>query len=77
MQALQTATRNPARVLGQDKLGTIEPGTLADLVILDADPLVSIQNTRRIQAVVTRGKLLSRPELDQLLEQAETEARQS
>ncbi|MFL6463998.1 MAG: amidohydrolase family protein [Bryobacteraceae bacterium] len=77
MQALQTATRNPARVLGQDKLGTIEPGTFADLVILDADPLASIQNTRRIQAVVTRGKLLSRPELDQLLEQAEIEARQS
>ncbi len=77
MQTLQTATRNPARVLGQDKLGTIEAGKLADLVVLYADPLINIQNTRRVQAVVSRGRLLRRPELDWLLEQAAIEARQS
>jgi imidazolonepropionase-like amidohydrolase len=77
MEAIQAATRNPARVLRQESLGTIAIGKLADLVVLDADPLADIQNTRRIAAVVKGGQLLRRPELDGLLEQGETEAQQS
>ncbi len=54
--ALLAATRNNARAIGQaDQLGTIEPGKLADLVILDADPLLDIRNTRRIHRVIHAG----------------------
>lgn len=68
MQALQSATRNPARFLGrQDSTGTIETGKRADLVFLDADPLTDIQNTKRIIAVVLHGKLLQRADLDAIL----------
>jgi hypothetical protein len=68
MQALQAATRNPARYLGlSDSLGTVEPGKLADLVLLEANPLVAISNTRKIDAVVVRGRLLRRRELDQMV----------
>lgn len=53
---LRTATTNGARVMGLEReLGTIEPGRIADLVILDADPLVDIRNTSRIHAVVRAG----------------------
>lgn len=68
LQALQTATLNPARVLGMDdSLGTIETGKLADLVLLDANPLEDIHNTRKIRAVVADGRLHRRADLDQLL----------
>jgi len=50
-----------------DSVGTIELGKVADLVLLDADPLADIANTRRISAVVLRGKLLRRQDLDALL----------
>ncbi len=61
MQALQTATRNPARYFGiLDETGTIEAGKSADLVLLDADPLADIQNTQKIDAVVSRGRYYSR-----------------
>jgi len=72
MQALQCATRNPARYLGcQKELGTIEPGKLADLVLLDANPLEDIRHTKDIAAVVVNGRLLDRNVLDQLLAEAE------
>ena len=68
LAALQTATRNPARVLGlADSLGRIEVGKLADLVLLDANPLEDIRNTQRIRAVVADGQLYRRADLDQLL----------
>jgi len=68
LEALQTATVNPARVLGKaDSLGTIEPGRLADLVLVDANPLEDIRNTQRIRAVVADGQLYRRADLDQLL----------
>jgi hypothetical protein len=64
MDALQTATRNPARFLGREKeLGTIEKGKLADLVLLEADPLSDIRNIRKVAAVVAGGKYLSKEEL--------------
>jgi hypothetical protein len=59
MEALQTATRNPARSFGRLKdMGTIEPGKLADLVLLSADPLDDIRNTRKIALVILRGRIL-------------------
>jgi len=72
VQALETATRNPAEFLGRlDSQGTIAVGKNADLVLLDANPLDNIHNTRKIRAVILRGKLLDRPALDQLLSDVE------
>lgn len=68
MQALQAATRNAARFLNlQDSLGTIEQGKIADLVLLDANPLDDITNTSRIAAVVANGRYLSEAELKKML----------
>lgn len=76
MEALQTATRNAAEILGrQNDLGTIAKGKLADLVLLDANPLENIANTRKVHAVVVNGRMLAREELDQMLAQAEAAAR--
>ena len=67
-QALAAATIAPARFLGWDEaMGTIETGKLADLVLLDADPLIDIRNTRKIAAVFARGKYHSRKDLDAIL----------
>jgi imidazolonepropionase-like amidohydrolase len=75
IEALQAATRNPARAVGLDAdLGTIEVGKLADLVLLDADPLSSITNTTRIAAVVANGCLFEAPTLQALLHAAESAA---
>lgn len=65
MQALQAATRNPARFL-HVAAGTIEVGRRADLILLDANPLDDIRNTRKIHAVVLDGTLLNRARLDAL-----------
>lgn len=67
-EALASATRKPAEWLGlADSVGTIESGKVADLVLLDANPLDDITNTRRIAAVVLRGALFQRKDLDALL----------
>jgi imidazolonepropionase-like amidohydrolase len=75
MEALQTATRNPARFLGREKeLGTIQTGKLADLVLLDANPLEDISNTRRVNAVMIGGKLLGGEALQKMLAEVEANA---
>jgi imidazolonepropionase-like amidohydrolase len=59
LEALQTATTNPARFLGRESdFGTVAPRKVADFVILDADPLEDISNTRRVSAVVLRGRYI-------------------
>jgi len=74
-QALRTATSNPARFLGlSDSVGTIEKGKLADLILLDANPLDDIRNTQRIYAVVANGRYYSYGSLKELLAQAEAAA---
>jgi len=73
MAALQASTRNAAEFMGQlDRRGTIEAGKIADLVLLDKDPLADIHNTRTIQAVVLNGKLFPRAALDAMLAKAQT-----
>jgi imidazolonepropionase-like amidohydrolase len=77
MEALQTATLNPAKFLGmQDRLGTIEEGKLADMVLLDANPLEDIRNTQKIAAVIVNGRYLSRADLDKMLAGVEAAARE-
>jgi hypothetical protein len=71
-EALKTATVNPAKFMRRENdLGTVETGKLADLVLLDANPLVDISNTRKINAVVVNGRLLKRQDLDAILDKVE------
>lgn len=68
LAALQSATREPARFLSRlQRQGTVERGKRADLLLLDADPLADIRNTRRIARVVMGGRVLERSDLDALL----------
>ena len=77
MEALVAATRTPAEFLGKSKtLGTIAAGKTADLVLLRANPLDDIRNTRQIEAVVANGTLYDRAALDVLLAGVEAEAKQ-
>jgi imidazolonepropionase-like amidohydrolase len=76
LQALQAATLRPARFMGRaDSLGTVAAGRLADLVLLDANPLDDIRNTQKIRGVVLNGRYLDRAALDALLADAERAAR--
>src|SRR5262245_33218319 len=69
-EALASATVNPATFLDAADLGSIERGKAADLVLLEADPLKDIANTRRIEAVVVNGRLVDRRSRLRLLEAA-------
>jgi hypothetical protein len=74
-QALRAATYNAALFMGKSEYGTADKGMVADLVLLDADPLLDIHNTQRISAVVLGGKLFLRKDLDKMLQQVEEEAK--
>ena len=75
MEALQAATVNPARYLGREKeLGTVEKGKLADLVLLDANPLEDIRNTQKINAVMFGGRLITKSELQETFATVEAAA---
>ena len=64
MQAIEAGTRRAAEMLRQqDEFGTLAVGKRADLLVLDADPLADIRNTRRIAAVIVDGKLVDRGSL--------------
>jgi hypothetical protein len=74
-EALAAATTGPARFFGEaDSSGRIDVGQRADLVLLDANPLDDIRNTRRIRAVIRAGRLLDRTALDALLSSAAADA---
>ena len=70
LEALQTATLNPALYLGADDAGVLAAGKRADFVVLDADPTANIGNTKKIAAVSLGGDVIERPELDKMLESA-------
>ena len=68
LEALKTATLNPAIYLeATDSLGTVSKGKLADFILLDANPLDNISNTKKINGVVTNGRFFNKNALDSLL----------
>ncbi len=70
MDALRSATALPATFMGLDaEVGTIEVGKRADLVLLDADPLADVTNTRQIDAVIAGGRVFDRAERERLLDE--------
>ena len=73
--ALRSATLYPAEFLdATDSLGTLESGKIADMVLLGANPLEDIRNLQTVQAVLIRGVVQDRDDLDALLRDAESTA---
>jgi imidazolonepropionase-like amidohydrolase len=78
LDALRTATINASKYVGKEKeIGTVSVGKIADLILLDANPLLDINNTRKINSVVLNGRLLQRNDLDHLLTVAKENAKQN
>jgi imidazolonepropionase-like amidohydrolase len=76
MESLQTATSGPAKFLATESTSdAIAPGKVADLVLLGANPLDNIHNTRRITAVIANGRLFNRAALDRMLKDVEAAAK--
>ncbi|MGW9556308.1 amidohydrolase family protein [Nocardiopsis sp. NPDC055551] len=76
LHALRTATIEPARFLGRESWsGSVEQGKVADLLVLDADPLADIRNTTRIHAVVARGRHIGPRERADLLTEIASRAK--
>src|SRR3984893_15586976 len=76
MESLQTATSNPPKFLGMESsYGSVETGKVADLVLLSANPLDDIHNTKKITAVIANGRLYDRPALDRMLKDVEAAAK--
>jgi alpha-D-ribose 1-methylphosphonate 5-triphosphate diphosphatase PhnM len=74
LQALQAVTYNAALYMGKlDQYGVIERGRIADMVLLDENPLADIRNTEKIAAVVLRGSYVSHAELDAAKQRANIE----
>jgi len=68
MEALRVATYNPALLYKeQSQYGSIASGQSADLLLLDANPLLKIGNTRRIHGVMLQGRWLDRREIAKML----------
>ena len=74
LAAIQAGSRDAARFLGMPDGGTVQPGRTADLLVLDADPLRDIRNTTRIDTVVTRGRVLTKPDRERMLADVERAA---
>jgi imidazolonepropionase-like amidohydrolase len=75
LEALRAATINPAIALHLEAdYGSVETGKVADMVLLDADPLQNVQNTQRISVVIQNGHLYRRHELDGMLDTAARQA---
>ena len=77
LHALQAATLNPAKFFhSTDSLGTVAPGKLADMVLLDGNPLADITNITAIRAVIANGRYFDRAALDQVLTEARAKGMQ-
>jgi imidazolonepropionase-like amidohydrolase len=75
LEALKTATVNPAKYLGMsDWLGTIEKDKIADLVLLEANPLENISNTQKVAAVIVHGRYFPKESLQRMLSDVEAKA---
>ena len=70
-QALQTGTVNVATYLNLADAGTIKPGAIADLILVEGNPLTDITNTKKVAGVMMRGKWLSKAEIDAGLKKLE------
>ena len=69
MELLQAATLNPAIAFGRTPdLGTVELGKLADLVLLEANPLDKIENAQRVSAVIASGRLYDHAAIKRLMD---------
>ncbi|MGH9563059.1 MAG: amidohydrolase family protein, partial [Terracidiphilus sp.] len=72
---LQAATRGAAQFVGREKeLGTVETGHVADLVLLSANPVANIENSRSVWAVIRHGNYYDRAALDAMLAGAKAAA---
>jgi imidazolonepropionase-like amidohydrolase len=61
LEVIKIATRNGAQALGIDEdVGTIEPGKQADMIVLSDNPVTSISNTKKIEAVINNGHFIKR-----------------
>lgn len=77
MQAILAATRDAARAVGLEHAsGTVTPGKLADLLVVDGNPLTDIRNTQRIHGVVANGRFIDRAERERMLADVRALAKQ-